>query len=72
MSDEAKVKFMHDLVDKHGQNAVLAHAVDTLRGCERTTERYAFDGEFRPLQFWENQGYDPKRIEENAQPHDKF
>ena len=52
MPQEAKVKFMQELKGKHGAEAVLAHAIDTLKSYERTTERYAFNGEFRPLEFW--------------------
>merc|ERR1712139_429356 len=72
MSDEAKVKFMQELADKHGKNAVVAHAVDTLKSYERTVERYAFDGEFRPLEFWKIKGYDTERIVQNALPHEKM
>ena len=64
MPEEAKVKFMQELKDKHGKQAVVAHAIDTLKSYERTTERYAFNGE-----FWALNGYDTKRIEESALPH---
>ena len=72
MPQEAKVKFMQELKGKHGAEAVLAHAIDTLKSYERTTERYAFNGEFRPLEFWRLKGYSVDRIKENALPHEKM
>ena len=39
-----------------------------MRSFERKVEVYAFNGEYRPLKFWEMNGYDPERIVANARP----
>ena len=39
-----------------------------MRSFEIKVEAYAFNGEYRPLKFWEMNGYDPERIMANARP----
>ena len=53
-----------ELADEHGKNAVVTHADDTLENYERTVERYALNGELGYQE--ELNGYDAKRIVENA------
>ena len=62
---EAQEQFYNDIKGKTGQE-VIAHAHDTLKRYEDRKEVYANNGEFRPLKYWENQGYDPEQIKANA------
>ena len=62
---EAQEQFYNDIKGKSGQE-VMTHAHEVLARFEEKKEVYASNGEFRPLQYWENQGYDPERIKANA------
>ena len=62
---EAQEQFYNDIKGKTGKD-VIAHAHEVLARYEDKKEVYAANGEFRPLKFWEMQGYDPERIKANA------
>jgi hypothetical protein len=65
MPKDAQMQFWKDIQGKGGQD-LRSFAEDKMKTWERKTETYAFNGEFRPLDFWEKQGYDKERILRNA------
>ena len=66
---EVQEQFYVDIQGRTSQD-IYATATDLIQSYEDRKEQYASNGEFRPLKYWELNGYDPERIERGARPDD--
>ena len=66
---DMKAQYYKDVQGKTWQQ-VCARATDIVKVFERREETYACQGEFRPLGYWQVNGYDAARIEREAKEDD--
>ena len=71
LPDDAKIQFWNDIKKIEGTDALCAKANHVIESYEIKEEHFAENGDFRPLKFWDLQGYDIERIQREARPEDK-
>lgn len=70
LPEDAQVQFWNEIQGKSGLKELIATVENYVEGYEKKEEVYANNGEFRPLKFWEINGYDTERILNEAKTDD--
>ena len=57
LTPDAQKQFYRDIHNKWGVRDIVAMALEVIEGFETNMDIYACEGEYRPLGFWEKEGW---------------